>query len=273
MQEIKNINAGQIDEPHDPMRTKIDRDAVWELSESIKRQGLINPITVRPVGERFEVVAGHRRFTACKIAGVISIPCVVRTLDDEAVQDIMAAENLERQDVNPVDEALFLGKMIGEDTTKIKEIALRLNRSEQWVNDRLEILTYPEYMIEQIQTGALKLGVASWLGAIEDDFWRKQYVDSAIRQGMSVTQARYLHDQWKMGVTPSSDNLFPDVSEISNGAVPAARANCAACGRIAIDPNLQNVFIHRECPSDEVASAPVSDSLPPARPPAPAENP
>jgi ParB family chromosome partitioning protein len=262
LNEIKYINAADISDPENPMRSEIDRERVYDLADSIRREGLINPITVRPKGSRYEVVAGHRRFVACRIANVIEIPCVVRDLTDDQAQDIMAHENLERQDVDPVDEALFLGRLVGEDDAKIPNVAERLNRSVQWVRDRLEILTYPEYMIVAIRDGTLKLGVAAWLAPIDDDFWRKQYVNNAIGQGMSVLQARYLHDQYAMGVTPKSTDILPDESELARGAPAAPRAPCAACGKIAVDPNLQNVFIHKVCPSEsEAAPSPsASDS-------------
>lgn len=249
--EFRNITIDKIIDPENPMRTDMDRDNIFDLSESIKREGLINPITVRPVGDKFEVVAGHRRFVASKIAGLSEIPCVIRELSDQSTFEIMAHENLHREDVDPVDEALFIGKVIGDDESKIPDVAKSLNRSIQWIEDRLDILTYPDYMLPPLKAGILKLGVAKFLAQILDDTYRKIYVEQAINQGMGVRQAEYLAQQYKMGVLIPLDQV-PDNEELGvRKDPPAARATCARCGKVAIHPNLQNVFIHVECPSDD----------------------
>ena len=274
MESITEIYADTIIDPIDPMRITLNKDAIFELAESIKQEGLIQPITVRPITASvvdtpghicpptgicdhvpqlmFEVVAGHRRFRACMIAGLVKIPCIVRELDDDQMIEIRAHENLFRQDLDPIEEAISIAKLVSDDETKIPNVAKRMSKSVAWVEERLNILTYPDYMIEHIQSGALKLGVARWLAPIEDDFWRKQYVESAVGQGMSVLQARYLHDQYKMGVLPNSSDILPSNAELNSGEPPVARAVCVACGRMAIDPNLRNVFVHKECPSDDV---------------------
>ena len=249
MENIKLINAAQITDPHFPMRSEVDQGAIWQLAESIKREGLINPITVRPQGDKYEVVAGHRRFIACKLAGVIDIQCVVRDLNDEQAFEIMAHENLERQDVDPVDEALFLGRVIGEDESKVRGVAEKLNRSEQWVHDRLDILTYPEYLIRALKEGKIKLGVAKWLGRITDETYREMFVNNAIRDGMPVWQAEYYHAQWAGGVFKKGEEILPPPEGANPSAAAKARAKCERCGGIAEDPNLRNVFIHVECPA------------------------
>jgi ParB family chromosome partitioning protein len=245
------IRSDLIDDPKNPMRSGLDNETLFVLAESIKREGLINPITVRPVGDRFEIVAGHRRFAACKIAGKIEIECVVRELSDEQSFEIMAHENLERQDVDPVDEALFIGRLIGENESEIKNVAEKLGRSVQWVEDRLAILTYPDYLVQALRAGSIKLGVAKHLGAILDDQYRFNFVTSAIRDGMSVIQAQYLLNQWKGGLFKPSDVMLKESGEVEGQPVVRAKAICARCGKVAIDPNLESVFIHKECPIDE----------------------
>lgn len=254
MEQVIKINAAQITDPANPMRSEIDRERVHELAESIKREGLINPITVRPVGDKFEVVAGHRRFLACRIANVVDIPCVVRELDDAQALEITAHENLFREDVDPVDEALFLGRIIGEDESKIPDVAKRLNRSEQWVSERLEILTFPDYLVTALKDGKIKLGVAKWLGRIADETYRQMFVTSAVRDGMPVWQAEYYYTQWNSGIFKPGEDILPPEQSGSSVTAAKARAKCERCGGIAEDPNLRNVFIHVECPSQSDAS-------------------
>ena len=260
VEDVKDIPIDEITDPENPMRSELDRETIFELAESIKREGLINPITVRPKGDRFEVVAGHRRFVACKLAGLSTISCVVRKLTDEQAVEIMVHENLERLDVDPVDEALLIGRLVGDDETKISETAKRLNRSELWVEDRLNILTYPDYMLPPLRSGRLKLGVAKWLATVEDDVYRHMWVDSAVNQGMTVLQAEVISRQAAAGLFAPSADIMPDTSKTGSHELAKARAICARCGQIAIDPNLRNVFIHVTCPegSDSATPPPTS---------------
>jgi len=251
MDTVQLIRSDLIDDPKMAMRTGMDRDKLDELADSIKKTGLINPITVRKIGERFEVVAGHRRLAACRIAGVVDIACVVKEISDEAVFDIMAQENLFREDVDPVDEAIFVGRLTNEKNMSVDDIAKAVNRSVQWVCDRLDILEYPENMLAAIRDGRLKLGVAKNLWQLTNDAIRKMYIDQAITYGMSGRQSEYILAQDKMGILVGEKVEVPNAEDLQPGEQPKARAICAKCGQVAIDPNLQMVFIHKECPNHE----------------------
>lgn len=253
---ITEIIADQIIEPVEAMRSTFDRDKLFELSESIRSQGLINPITVRPVGDKFEIVAGNRRFRACAIAGIVRIPCVVRTMTDYEVLSLRAHENLFRDDIDPVDEAIYIGKLVGDDENKIPEVAKMLNRSRLWVEDRLGILHYPDYFLEPLKQGRIKLGVAKSLAQIEDEIYRRMFFDNALRDGMAIWQAEYYLSQWENGVFKSGAEILPPGEGDKPQPVAKVRQRCAKCGGMAEDPNLTNVFIHIACP-DEPA-APVS---------------
>lgn len=250
-----------IQSPPSPMRSEFDADTVQELAQSIKEHGLINPITVRPVGNFYEVVAGHRRFKACRLIGLQEIPAIVRELTDDQVAEVMAAENLERADVDPVDEALFIGRLLNIGDASIESVAKRLNRSRTWVEERLDILNYPDYLVIPLKQGTIKLGVAKWLGRIESDIYRKMYSDSAVKNGMSVLQAEYAYRQSIMGLMPDIDALIPPPSELSAAERPKARALCARCERTAVEPNLRMVWVHINC--EEAFTPPPREILPP----------
>ena len=151
--EVKEIPVDQIDDPVNPMRSEVDGEGIGDLAHSIQKQGLINPITVRPKGDRYEVVAGHRRFAACLRARMINIPCVVRNLSDEEIFGVMIAENIERKEVDPVDESLFLGRLLDKLGWTVEQAAEKVGRSVQWVEDRLGILEYPDYMVAALKQG------------------------------------------------------------------------------------------------------------------------
>jgi len=192
---IKTISSDRIVDPEYAMRSELDRDSLFELADNIKQNGLINPITVRPKGDMYEVVAGHRRFSACKIAGKIQIECVVRDLDDDATFSVMAAENLERADVDILDESLFIAKYIEQSKLSIPEVAKKLRRGVKYVEDRLSVGSMPEYMKTYLKQGKIKLGAALAYNQITNDRLRESWTHIGVSQGTSVAGAEYqLHD-------------------------------------------------------------------------------
>lgn len=188
---IHEIFTDQIRDPKDAMRTELDRDSLFDLAENIKQNGLINPITVRPVEGGYEVVAGHRRLSACKIAGKIRVTCVVRELDDKQTFEVMAAENIERADVDPVDEAIFLTQYKEKTGKTDKEIAQSIRRSVAYVQSRLAVGAMPEYMQTYLKMGELKLGVALKLQEIDDEQTKHVWTEIAVRDGANVRQAEH----------------------------------------------------------------------------------
>ena len=142
-----------------------------------------------------------------KIAGMVAIACVVRELNDKQAFEVMAAENLERLDVDPVDEAIFVERFIRESGNSVADVAKALRRSEQWVENRLAVGQMPEYMQEALKSGKLKLGAALALAQITNDAMRHMWVQMAIRDGVTVPVAEYWLQQWRVqqlpGGTPS----------------------------------------------------------------------
>lgn len=247
---IREIYSDQIIEPLEAMRTDFDMDKLFELAESIKEHGLINPITVRPSGDKYEIVAGHRRFRACGIASIVRIPCVVRQMSDGELLAMRAHENLFRDDIDPVDEALYVGKLVGSDDSKVVAVAKSLNRSVQWVEDRLNILTYPDYFLPSLKAGKVKMGVAKALAQIEDETYREMFFNNAVRDGMTVFQADYYLAQWKGGLFKKGEEILPPDSGSGSSVPVVIRQRCEKCLEMAESPNLKTVFIHIECPAD-----------------------
>lgn len=229
-EKIIEIYTDQIDDPKDAMRSELDRDALFELAENIKANGLINPITVRPVESRYQVVAGHRRLSACKIAGKIKIPCVVRELDDKQTFAVMAAENLERADVDVVDESIFVKRFIDETNETVIEVAKRLKRSVAWVESRLAVGEMPEYMQAGLKSKELKLGVALTLMEITDESTRYMWTLQAIRDGVSVAQAEYWLSGWKLNQLPGGDNSNTPPEGFVPGGTKPVLFECAIDG-------------------------------------------
>ena len=228
---IKEIMSDRIVDPEFAMRSELERDSLFELADSIKKDGLINPITVRPKDDKFEVVAGHRRFSACKIAGMIKIPCVVRELDDKQTFSVMAAENLERQDVDPVDEASFIARYMEETGMTVAEVAKQLRRSITYVETRLAVGQMPDYMKECVKFGSLKLGAALALVQITDDNVRRTWTDLAVRDGVSVAQAEYWLHGWKINQLPGGTQTDTPPGDFEREASHIIEFECSIDGK------------------------------------------
>jgi len=244
MDKIQEIFTDQISDPVDSMRTELDREALFELASNIKQNGLINPITVRPVGKRFEVVAGHRRLSACKIAGLIKIQCVVRRLDDNKTFEVMAAENLERADVDPVDEAIFLTKYIQKTGKSIPEVAKSVRRSVVYIESRLTIGQMPDYMKAFLKTSSIKLGAALALMQITDERIRRIWCEMAVRDGVSVAQAEYWLYGWKMNQLPGGTLSDLPPEGFANNAPQIVMFECAIDGKKYDARQFHSVMIH-----------------------------
>lgn len=228
---VQIIFADLIDEPTLAMRTEIPREELWELADDIKVNGLINPITVRPSGERFEIVAGHRRFLACRIAGVLRIQCIVRDVKDSALLSIMASENLARSDVDPVDEANFIARMMSEKNMTAAEVARTIRRSPSYVAGRLVVGSMPQYMQNYIKSGEIKLGVALHLVQIEPDEKRRVWVGLAVQDSITERTAEYWAYQHKLGTLPEIVVSQDDIPEAERVEFKIPTFICAIDGK------------------------------------------
>jgi len=231
MEKIIEIFTDKIDEPKGAMRSELNRDELFELADNIKQNGLINPITVRPHGTRYEVVAGHRRLNACKIAGIIKIQCCVRELSDNEVFAVMAAENLERADVDPVDEANFIFNYIGQTGQTVSEVAKALRRSIGYVESRLAVGNMPDYLKSYLKSGQIKLGVALALTQLVPDHTRKVWVEMAARDGVSVAQAEYWLHGNKLSQLPGGTLSDTPPDDYTNESSAVVQFECAIDGK------------------------------------------
>jgi len=131
-------------------RKAFDPEALQALAEDIRQNGLINPIMVRPKGKRYELVAGERRLRAFRLLGRATIPAKVRELTDEQVLDIMLAENLQRVDLNPIEEAHHLKRVLEVGKLTQTELGKRIGKSQEWVSQRLRLADAPATLQDEI---------------------------------------------------------------------------------------------------------------------------
>lgn len=230
MENVQEIFTDKIDLPKENMRQHIDRDAIFELAEDIKKNGLISPITVRPIGERFELVAGQRRYLAHQFSGILKIKSIIKNLSDDEAFAIMTSENLARVDVNIIDEANHIGRLLKMKNGDIKEVARLVGRSTSWISDRCSVFEMPDYMQEFLASKQLKLGVALILVQISDDNIRRMWTEQAVRDGVTIAMAEYWLADFKRQLLPGGTLAVPGEGA-GNPAPPSAiMFNCAIDG-------------------------------------------
>ena len=249
MDELTYIDISLIDEPESAMRDEIDEEKLSELTDSIRTNGILQPLVLRPKGERFEVIAGHRRLKAAWRAQVSKIPCVVRPATDSEAIIIRMHENLVREDVDVVSEARFIAQSIEKLGIEVSEFAKILGRSITYVEDRLTIAEMPAAFIDGLRSGDLKLGVALGLMQIPDEAVREDYMYQAMREGATVDLVRYwvkeyfrmYHEHKEAGGQPQAFQPPPPAQEIL--------WPCAKCGGSGPHSGMQVVRIHYpDCP-------------------------
>ena len=242
---VQEILSDLIDLPESQMRRDINRDELYDLANNIKANGLINPITVRPKGERYELVAGQRRLLAMRIAGIIRVPAVVRDLNDASALDIMAAENIERRDVDLVDESNFIALVMKESGSTVAEMAKRLNRGEPFVESRLAVSQMPDYMQAHLKTGELKLGAALALMEIEPDEKRRLWVGLAVQNNETIRGVEYWVYQHKLGTLPEAVNQPSDIPGAPAAEYKVDMFRCGVDGKEYPATECQAVFIYK----------------------------
>lgn len=165
--ELKKLPVELIRKGEYQPRLSIDPDALQELAESIKAQGLVQPIVVRPVGEgEYELIAGERRWRASQIAGMHTIPAIVREIPDQAAAAMSLIENIQREDLNPLEEAVAMSRLIADFGLTHQQTAESVGRSRAAVSNLLRLLDLEDATKELLDSGKLDMGHARALLAL-----------------------------------------------------------------------------------------------------------
>ncbi len=180
-----DINASQPRKQFD--ETKLD-----ELAKSIERHGVVQPIIVRKNGARYTIVAGERRYRAARRAGLTEVPVIVRELDDEQVLEVALIENLQREDLNPIETAAAIKFLMEQHDLTQEEVSKRLGKSRPAIANTVRLLSLPEPIRELLRGGAIQAGHARVLASIPEDALMCETAAAAAKNGWSVreTEAR-----------------------------------------------------------------------------------
>jgi len=190
-------------------RTGMDADRLTELAESIKAQGVIQPIVVREIGKnKYEIIAGERRWRAAGQAGLAEVPVVLREVDDRAVIAMALIENIQREDLNPLEEALALSRLIDEFSLTHQQAAEAVGRSRAAVSNLLRLLELPEEIRKLLEDKKLEMGHARALLTLAAPAAIALARDAA-DNGLSVREVERRAQQLAQGKIPTKKAVAP----------------------------------------------------------------
>ena len=237
-------------------RRDMDPSALEELAQSIKAQGVMQPIVVRPIdGGRFEIIAGERRWRASQLAGLDKLPAMVREVPDEAAIAMALIENIQREDLNPIEEAVALQRLQQEFQLTQQQVAEAVGKSRVTVANLLRLIALPEVIKTMLSHGDLEMGHARALLGLEENR-QEEGARHVVARGLTVRQTEALVRQWLSDkpdpVEPSTPD--PDIARLEQrlaerlGSAVQIRHGNKGKGQLVIRYNsldeLQGVLAH-----------------------------
>lgn len=187
-EEIVRLNLSEIrPNPYQPRKT-FDDESIKELAESIKEQGVIQPIIVRRVLRGFEIVAGERRFRASQLCGNEKIPAVVRDLDDAKVMEIALIENLQREDLNAIETALAYESLMSTFKLTQEELSLKVGKSRSHIANFIRLLALPESIKGHVSRGTISMGHARAIAGVKDQSTQLDIAEQVVELNWSVRE-------------------------------------------------------------------------------------
>lgn len=185
----QEIAIGDIDPNPDQPRRIFSEESIAQLAQSIQAQGVLQPILVVPMnGGRYRIVAGERRWRAARMAGLDRVPCIIRELDAAQQMEIALIENLQREDLNPIEAAQGIQALMKQCGYTQETVAERLCKSRPAVANLLRLLTLPEEIMAMVRQGTLSAGHAKVLAGVAEDDMKLTLARQVVTNGMTVRE-------------------------------------------------------------------------------------
>lgn len=203
--------------PFQPRKT-FDDEAIEELAQSIKEHGIIQPIVVRKKGKKFEIVVGERRYRAAKLANLNEIPAIVRDLTEDQMMELAILENLQREDLTPIEEAEAYQSLIEKLNFTQEELANRLGKSRPYITNHLRLLQLPDAVRELVNSGELSMGHGRTLLGLKNKRRIPEVAEKVIKHGLNVRQLEALIKQLNEEVSRETEiaakkDIFVEATE------------------------------------------------------------
>jgi ParB family chromosome partitioning protein len=217
-----------------PFQTRevFDKDKLQQLARSLEANGFVQPILVRKAGDRFQIIAGERRWRAAQILGLRKVPAVVKPVGDDQLLQAALVENLQRENLNPMEEARAYHRLAEEFGLTQEEVARRTGKDRSTVANFLRLLKLPALIQELVKAGKLSMGHARALLALDDPRSQELLAQRAAKLGWSVRRVEGLISQQKNPVEEVSERKQPD----PNVMAATAKLETALGTRIRIVP-------------------------------------
>lgn len=207
---VRTLRMAEIDPKADQPRRNFDAEALSQLADSIAANGILQPILVRETGERYEIIAGERRFRAARLAGLSEIPALVLEADDEAAAKYALIENLQREDLNPYEEAAAIRKLMDEYGLSQEQVAGSIGRSRSAVANALRLLDLPEDAVKLVTDGTLSAGHARTLLGLLDKGQIGDVARKCVQSALSVRELESLVKKLNRLYTQQRDAIEDD---------------------------------------------------------------
>lgn len=247
---VEQIEIGKIDPNKNQPRKVFDETALNELASSIKIHGIIQPIVLNKVGDRYMIIAGERRWRAAQIAGLKTVPAIIKNYDARQIKEISIIENLQREDLNPMEAARAIKELMEEYGWTQEVVADRLGKSRPVIANTIRLLNLEPEVIDMIEKGKLSAGHARSLVAVNNREAQIKLAKQVCEKKLTVRDLEKAVKQGKSGKNPKSSQsielkeLIHDMQKVFGTKVSALGSDQR--GRIYIDyystEDLQRVF-------------------------------
>ena len=206
------VKISKIEPNREQPRKRFEEDTLQELADSIKQFGVLQPLLVQKKGDFYEIIAGERRWRAAKLAGIKEVPVIIREYTDQEVVEIALIENIQRENLNPIEEALAYKKLLTEFNLKQDDVAERVSKSREAVTNSMRLLKLCEKVQQMIVVERISAGHARALLGIEDPEQQYELAVKVMDEKISVREiekiVRLLKKPKTEKVVPSTENTF-----------------------------------------------------------------
>ena len=189
---VRDIAIDEIDPNASQPRRDFDKEALEQLADSIREAGVLSPILVVENGMRYRIVAGERRYRAARLAGLETVPCIVRSMTNEQQMEAALIENLQRQDLNPIEEAAAIRSLMQECGYTQEQAARKLGKSRPAIANALRLLNLPKAVTDLVVTGDLSAGHARVLAGLDSEARQLELAHQCVLHGYSVRRLEEL---------------------------------------------------------------------------------
>jgi ParB family chromosome partitioning protein len=186
------LKTSQIEPNREQPRKEFNQEALEELAESIKQYGVLQPLLVQKRDDYYELIAGERRWRAAKLAGLKEVPVIVKNYTEQEIIEISLIENIQRENLNPIEEALAYKRLINEFNLKQEEIAERVSKSRTFVTNTMRLLKLADEVKDMVISGEISSGHARAILAIEDTQLQHKIAKKIAENNLSVRETEKL---------------------------------------------------------------------------------